>query len=78
MKTDYFKVRFRSSISVAGTFATTSAIGAKQDVKLTRVTEEDRDDLHIITPKGTVHVPWSNVASAVVGGAPPVLPKAKR
>jgi hypothetical protein len=63
MKTDYVSVRFRYAARVMPGKPRLE-IDASDRIKLTRVTDGGRDELHVAGVGIRAEVPWSNVASA--------------
>lgn len=64
VKTDYQSVCFKAPARVRPG-KRVSDVEAVQGLVLTRVTDENRDDLHITGVPTPSEVPWHNVASAV-------------
>lgn len=67
--TEYKSVRFKSVARVVPgspkqEIAAIAGRTGSAAVKLTRVTDSERDDLVIVSAMGTIDVPWTNVASA--------------
>lgn len=63
--TEYARVTFKARTFVGR--QSRDGIGAKNGVRLVRVTEDGRDDLRVSGPgfADTWEVPWSNIASGV-------------
>ncbi len=66
MKTDYSHVKIPLNTVLGGTV---QALSTRAGTKLTRVTEDGRDDLVVQRPgKPTVHLAWSQVKGGIVEG----------
>ena len=77
MKTEYSNAVFPPGTTIHG--RVTRAIGTRDGVKLTRVTEDGRDDL-VIEKAGREpwDVPWAQVRGALRMPVKPALAKAKK
>jgi hypothetical protein len=68
MKTEYSNIKVPLN-TILG--ATTQALSNRNGVRLTRVTEDGRDDLVVTRPgKQTVHLPWAQVKGGFLQDGP--------
>ncbi len=74
MKTEYSHVKLPPN-TIAG--ATVTALTTRAGVTLTRVTEEGRDDLVVVSKGRTYEMAWSQVKGAIRAPVAPAKAAAK-